>query len=108
MTRKSLPSAAEIWEQIPLPAMAQKPMDMNKAGLHVFRICEGIDIYNNNVYIIECRDIFGMATEFTQENSGTFNNKDAAIKHYTNGLARARKMYKRLKKQYDARGGNYD
>lgn len=106
--RNRLPTAAEVWEQIPLPAMAREPLDMRKVGLHVFRLCEGVDIFGEKVMVVECRDILGFATEFTESCSGVFDSHKEAVEFLDHSIDRARNEYNRLKKQFEKRGGYYE
>lgn len=105
---KEIPSADKLWAGIPLPAYAKDIEDYAKAGVYIFRVTSGINIFNEKIYMIEVRNIFGFLDDFCEENTLTFTSLKKAQQRYRRLLREAKRHYKNLEQKQKRRIENHE
>ena|SRR5690625_1071380 len=101
--KSNLLKASEVWSRTPLPALAKQTISISGAGTYVFRVTEGVDVFQKQRFRLEVRNVFGMFDIFCDKYTKDFATLLEVSDWHEKAMKNAHKEYDRLFKKFQKR-----
>lgn len=91
--------ARMFWSQAPKPLMYPKTLAYSRAGVHMFRLSKGLDIFGKSSYRVEVMTVLALLDKFSDEQTKTFTSIKNALDHLKQAKEQAYQYYKALERE---------